>query len=196
MCSSDIWKSVGCSDQSIYVLKIGNASLWMSVHLNGLTRVVARAAGAMTKKISRTYSYSQAGPHLFFFCVGERMGARAATRSAGVHVGSCMRCEHVTRTLGFRERSAGRIHAPFAGPLTGDHGQLSAGPIFSGTVAGYSDTPTSSSICFMRFRCMFHPYVACVSFRCCKSRFCVAYVAIASVYYKCFNYFRSCKCFI
>ena len=40
---------------------------------------------AMTKKLkkSKAYSCSQAGPHLFFFCVGQRTGARAAARSAG-----------------------------------------------------------------------------------------------------------------
>jgi hypothetical protein len=94
------------------------------------------------------------------------------------------------------------LHASFACPcdMMGVRGQLSAGLIFSSIVAGYSDAPALSSVCFMHFRCMFHLDVACDSSRCCKSRSNVPYIVMA-IHVCCtclFDLFQNvcCKCLI
>jgi hypothetical protein len=121
-------------------------------------------------------------------------------------VGSCIRCEHVTRkkdrSLDFVRGARQHLHAPFACPRDGCPWTAECWPNFFEHRGQLFRRIGVELRMFYALRmyvsygwCMFHLDVACVSSRYCKSKSSVAYVAIGiHVCWKCrfqrFSYFR------
>jgi hypothetical protein len=97
------------------------------------------------RKKSRAYSYIKAGPHMFFLQVSTWEPLQPLARLGCMRLQpltrlGCMRCvrlwpeKRTDARISREERraaSACHRHAPFAGPVMGDRGQLSVGLIFS-----------------------------------------------------------------